>query len=73
MLNQGIFLVHVCPFVVHHEYERNRMDTSYSIVAMKEDTMDKTWLYIGGMLIGVAAIGYLVITFVHNTVPPYTF
>lgn len=35
--------------------------------------MDKVWLYIGGMLIGAAAIGYLVITFVHNTVPPYAF
>lgn len=35
--------------------------------------MGKTWLYIGGLLIGAAVMGYLVITYVHNTVPPYSF
>lgn len=35
--------------------------------------MDKVWLYIGGLIIGTAVVGYLVINYVHNTVPPYTF
>lgn len=35
--------------------------------------MDKVWLYIGGMLIGVVVIAYLVMTYIHNEIPPYTF
>jgi type IV secretory pathway TrbF-like protein len=33
--------------------------------------MDRVWLYIGGMILAVATVGYLVINSVRNTIPPY--
>lgn len=33
--------------------------------------MDKVWLYIGGIIIGVATVGYFVITTVRSSVPRY--
>lgn len=33
--------------------------------------MDKVWLYIGGIIIGVASVGYLVITTVRSSTPSY--
>ena len=33
--------------------------------------MDKVWLYIGGMIIGAAIAGYLVITTVRSSTPGY--
>ena len=31
--------------------------------------MDKVWLYIGGIIIGVGTVGYFVITTVISSVP----
>jgi hypothetical protein len=33
--------------------------------------MDKVWLYIGGIIIGAATVGYFVITTVGSSVPGY--
>ncbi len=33
--------------------------------------MDKAWLYIGGIIIGVASVGYFVIMTVRGSVPSY--
>lgn len=33
--------------------------------------MDKVWLYIGGIIIGVATVGYFVITTIRGSVPNY--
>ncbi len=33
--------------------------------------MDKVWLYIGGIIISVAAVGYFVIMTVRGSVPSY--
>lgn len=32
--------------------------------------MDRAWLYVGGIIAGVAVFVYVVITFVSNTHPP---
>jgi len=33
--------------------------------------MDKVWLYIGGIIIGVATVGYLVIASIRGSIPRY--
>jgi hypothetical protein len=34
--------------------------------------MNKVWLYVGGIIIGIVALAYTVITTVNSTVPPTT-